>query len=43
MEAKYGSSFFDAEVVEVAEDGKVKIKWGRMADGRRVWRPLHGL
>ncbi|CAE7425050.1 ECA4, partial [Symbiodinium pilosum] len=28
VEAKYGNSFFDAEVVEVAEDGKVKIKWG---------------
>ena len=31
VEAKYGNSFFDAEVVEVAEDGKVKIKWGILA------------
>ncbi|CAE7316991.1 ECA4 [Symbiodinium natans] len=28
VEAKYGSSFFDAQVLEVTEDGKVKIKWG---------------
>eukprot|EP00438_Fugacium_kawagutii_P018379 Skav208998 [mRNA] locus=scaffold2686:185672:191436:- [translate_table: standard] len=28
VEAKYGDSWHDAEVISVEEDGKVKIKWG---------------